>query len=97
MTAYPALLHLLQGYLHLDWIEEYGDPWAAVLDFARLEPKNASAIGGEIDSVLGKHSSESELRHFLVDECGSGYLPDADGWTYADWLKEVKVRIATAK
>jgi hypothetical protein len=94
MTTMHNLRLLLQGYLHADWLDEYGDPWKAVEDFARSEPQAGRELLREIDALLGEDRSESELRHLIGVELGSGYLPDADGWAYADWLKEVRDRIS---
>lgn len=92
MNDHPALTQLLQAYLHLDWPEDYGDPWAAIDDFLRSEPEQAARLAGEIDRLLGDTAEEAELRRLVVGELGSGYLPEADGWSFASWLAEIAWR-----
>jgi hypothetical protein len=89
VTSLPALTLLLQGYLTLDWPEDYhGDPWAAVDDFAATEP-HASKLVEEIRIVLTQTSSEEAVKELVAEDLGCGYVPPADGWTYTDWLAEV--------
>ena len=47
----PALALLVGGYFHLYWLEEYGDPWAAVDAFAAQEPV-AAQLPAEVDAIL---------------------------------------------
>lgn len=97
MNDHPALAHLLQAYLHLDWPEDYGDPWAAIDDFLRSEPEHAGRLAAEIDRLLGAVSDEAELKTLVVEELGSCYLPEADGWSYASWLAEIAWRAMDAR
>lgn len=92
MSHRTALKQLLQGYLNFDWPEEYGDPWSAVADFLRSEPEYGRLLGAEIAALLRTATSEGDLRQVVLGELGSGYLPEADGWTYAAWLREVARR-----
>ncbi len=89
MTTKPALQLLLQGYLGLDWPEDYGDPWEALAHFFSSEPALTRRLQSEIDGLLARADSDAELRRLIVDEMGSGYLPEADGLSYRDWLLEV--------
>lgn len=92
MKSYPALSLLLQGYLNLDWPDEYEDPWRAVDDFVASEPV-ATDVPSEVKDILAWGPSDADLRQLLVEQLGSGYLPDADGWTIADWLAAVADRV----
>jgi hypothetical protein len=49
-------------------------------DFARSEP-TASGLSDEIDALLASAPNDDALRAVVVDELGSGYLPEAHGWT----------------
>jgi len=93
MTSLPALEQLFGVYLNLDWIDDYADPWRAIEEFATSEPIDAARLPGEVASLLRGSPSESSLRHRILDELGSGYDPDADGWTYEAWLREVVKRV----
>jgi len=95
MTSRPALKQLLQGYLHLDWPEEYGDPWCAVADFLRSEPEYALLLATEISDLLMAKLGEDGLRRIVLEDLSSGYLPEADGFTYESWLKELARRTTT--
>lgn len=93
MTSSPALQLLLQAYLGLDWPEDYGDPWEALADFLASEPESARTLKSEIEVMLASADSDAELRRVVVEEIGSGYLPEADGLTYRGWLLEVCRRV----
>lgn len=92
MKKYPALEVLLAGYLTFDWPEEYGEPWNAVENFFRSESEYRLLIPGEVADLIHSAPSEIELRRYVVDEIYCGYLPEADGWTYRDWLEEIARR-----
>lgn len=89
---YPQLATLLQGYLNIDWPDDYDDPWGAVDDYAASEPRAGEVIT-EIESLLLSEPSSERLRKVVVDELGSGYPPEADGWTMAAWLRAVADRV----
>jgi len=91
----PALTLLLQAYLNIDWLNEYGEPWLAVQGFATNEPI-AIDLSAEVEGLIAQDGSEEELQHLIVEEMGSGYLPEADGWTYREWLRELQTRVAEA-
>lgn len=90
-----ALRLLFGGYLNLDWIDDYDDAWAAVDEFVELE-SCARDLPGEVSALLSSQPSEGELRRLLVDDLGSGYLPDSDGWRYDEWLAELAMRVEDA-
>ena len=93
MRSWDALEALLGAYLNEDLYLDYDDPWLAVEDFARLEPNHAPAVGAEIDALLGRTTSDSELEHCLTD-LGLGYLPTVDGWAdHRTWLLAVRDRV----
>jgi hypothetical protein len=93
--SFASLRLLFGGYLNLDWIDDYDDPWDAVSDFAASEP-SASDLPGEVGVLLSSQPQEPELRHVVVDELGSGYLPESDGWRYDEWLAELAARVREA-
>ena len=90
---YPALRHLLQGYLNEDWPDEYGDPSRAVEDFLSGEPELAGRLEGDIWNALVSSSDEAELESLVVLELGSGYFPPGEGLTFQDWLIAVARRV----
>lgn len=87
--AHQALTLLVQGYLNLDWPDDYSSTWAAVDDFIESEPR-APGLPIEIDDVLHRMPSEDDRRRYVLDDLGSGYLPDADGYTMTSWLEALK-------
>ena len=93
MMELPALRLLLRGYFTIDWPEDYGDPWLAVEDFAKSEPQLAPKLREEVDHLLATTTTEGELRNTVLNEFGSGYVAEADGWEYRPWLKEVVRRV----
>lgn len=94
MKKYPALEQLMSCYLHMDWPEEYGEPWEGVEDFFRSEPENRRSIPGEVADLINSFPNEIELRRYLLKELDLGYTPEADGCTYRDWLEEISRRAA---
>jgi len=97
MKELPALKLLLQGYLHIDWPEEYNDPWVAVGDYLTSEPGHARMLRDEILYLLKEIPDERKLREVFVDILGSGYLPESDYWTYEEWLLEVVRRAVLSR
>jgi hypothetical protein len=93
MTEFESLRLLLGGYLHEDFNDEFGDSWRAVDGFAVNEPEDPPHIRDEVTRLLASVSSEAELRRIVLDELGSCYLPEADGWTYRGWLEAVADRV----
>lgn len=93
--SYPALELLVQGYLSLDWPEDYANAWAAVDDYVANEPI-ARHLPDEVAQVIQMAPSEEELRLLVVGELGCGYLPAADGFTMRAWLFSVRERVLGA-
>ena len=94
-ATFVSLRLLFGGYLNLGWIDEYDDPWDAVTDFVNSEP-DASDLPGEVGALLSSQPQEDELRRLIIDELGSGYLLESDGWRYDEWLAELAVRVREA-
>ena len=92
MRDYPSIRLLVGGYLNLDWMEDCSSVWECVTRFAEHE-ELAFALPKEVDAALEEFSSESSMKQFIVDQCGSGYVAEADGWTYRAWLAEVRTRV----
>lgn len=92
---YPALELLAQGYLTLDWPDDYVDTWAAIDDYVTSEPL-ASQLPDEIADLVDATSSEQGLRSVVVGELGCGYLPEADGFTMTAWLLSVREHVQEA-
>jgi hypothetical protein len=95
MLELPGLRLLLEGYLTLDWPEDYdGDPWAAIDAFAASEPSAAEVLPVEVRQVLAQYPKEEDVRGLVVDKYHSGYLAEADGHSYRDWLAQVARRVS---
>lgn len=92
MNDFPALRLLFGAYLNLEWDQDYADPWEAVYDFIANEPI-AVDVKSEVRGLLDNVGVDDEdLRRVVVGALRSGYRPEADGWTYADWLMELARR-----
>jgi contact-dependent growth inhibition (CDI) system CdiI-like immunity protein len=96
MTDFASLRLLLGGYLHEDFDDEFGDSWGAVEAFAQNEPEDPPHIREDITRLLATVSSEEEVRRLVLDEFGSYYLAEVDGWTYRGWLEAVADRVDQA-
>ncbi|GAB3778977.1 hypothetical protein GCM10027601_04410 [Nocardioides ungokensis] len=88
----PALCQFLGAYLHQDWPIEFDDEWAALDRFIEESAELASHLPIEIESALGEHHAESDLRAFLVAQ-GCNYVPDPDKGGYRGWLTEIARRV----
>jgi hypothetical protein len=88
-----AVKELVEGYLHPNYLELYGDPWTAVEDFARNADEDSTTIRADINTLLARNSSERRLRKIVTGEYGSAYKPDADGMSYEAWLNAVADRV----
>jgi hypothetical protein len=60
---------------------------------AKTPGPTASGLSDEIDALLASAPNEDALREVVVDALGSGYLPEAHGWTYRAWLTETATRV----
>lgn len=69
--TYPALELLVQGYLSLDWPDDYATAWAAVDDFVASEPI-ASRLPDEVTRLMEAMPSEESLRELIIVELRSG-------------------------
>jgi hypothetical protein len=94
MKPLRSLELLFQGYLNLDWIDDYPDPWDAIDDFAGAEPEDAVQLPHDVEALLDAVQREEDLRRIVISDLGSGYLPESDGWTYRDWLRAVANRVS---
>lgn len=92
MTRFPALQLLLQGYLHADWLDEFPDSWSAVAEFLKSEQNSVGSLLTEIESVLAEKSDQRSVRKLFIEDMGSGYNPEAEGWTVEAWLAELLLR-----
>ena len=93
MTRYPALWHLVNAYLHQDFVLLYGSEQGAVARFISGSPQQIALIGAEISQLVSKASTDTRLEAVLTD-LGLEYLPLADGWSsYREWLLDVARRV----
>jgi len=84
-----ALETLLGGYLHEDWGDDYATARDAIDQFARIEHDHAPALRAEVDEVIRRSSSDSELR-VRLRRLGLVYRIRFDGWmSHRDWLLAV--------
>ncbi len=87
--AHEALTLLVQAYLNQDWPYDYPDVWAAVDDFLEKEPL-ARELVADIADVLQRMPSDDDVRHYLLGELESNYLPDPDGNSMTGWLTALR-------
>jgi hypothetical protein len=93
VTEFEALDTLLGGYLHEDWADDYADPWQAVDEFTNSEPDHAPVIRTDVNEVLRRCRSESELT-LQLRKLGLAYYPASDGWaSKRAWLLAVAERV----
>lgn len=93
--SFPALRLLAQGYLTLDWPDDYADVWAAVDDYMARE-SIASELPNEIARLVAAGLSDDMLHALVIDDLGCGYLPQADGYTTGGWLVAVGEHVREA-
>jgi hypothetical protein len=93
MNEFAALETLLGGYLHEDWADDYADAWQAVDDFTHAQPDHAPALRADVQEVLARCESESELE-LQLHRLGLAYRPAWDGWaSQRAWLLAVADRV----
>jgi hypothetical protein len=93
MSDLNALRHLVDDYLHEDFVDLYGSAWGAVDSYVRDQPQLAPQLRGEITELLSTRKSEAEVEGALVD-LGIVYLPTGDGWdSHRTWLLAVADRV----
>lgn len=93
---FPALWHLLGGYLHQDY------DWTGTIDenidlFVSGTPDLAPLLPAEVDRALAEHTTEEDLEAF-VEALGCQVLPP-DDLTHRAWLSQIAehVRAATGQ
>ena len=91
---YKNLRHLLGGYLHQDWKDEFSTPDDAVTAFKKREPQESiQGACDELDEVIPHLSQVSDAERFLCDILWCYYCPKADGLTVTDWLDRVRKKL----
>ena len=93
MKQLAALEHLLSGYLHEDWADDYPDLWHAIDDFIDGDPQAAPHIPGDVQHVLARCKDEREIQH-TVRQLGIKYYPPGGGWeSYRAFLLAVAAHV----
>ncbi|MGB0102063.1 MAG: contact-dependent growth inhibition system immunity protein [Nocardioides sp.] len=93
----PEALDLLMGaYFHQDWTLDHADEWAVLAAFEQDEPALAQRLPAEIDRVLAKLQTESDLEHYFVRVLGADFNAAHDGGTYRGWLTQIAERVRAA-
>lgn len=90
---FPALRHLLAGYLHPDWDLDHTSWREAFDDF--VGDWDLEVLIAEIDRALTERSAEEDLRELVVSSTG-GHLPVGDDGTTRGWVLELRARAYTA-
>lgn len=94
MSELQALGVLIGGYLDQNWLDEYGDSWAAVEAFVRWEPDFAPLLHADVKTLLEHVHSDSEVEQRLA-KFGLGFAATNVGWSsYSAWLQAVAERVA---
>ncbi len=98
MNQTPALYELMGAYFHQDWALDAADEWTVVDSFVDGEPDLAPLLPAEVEWALTHFTSETDLKRYILDDLGAGYLADWNGTTYREWLTQIadRVRKATA-
>jgi hypothetical protein len=84
------------GYLHQDWRDDYADEWSALDDFLADGPDVVADFRRETGALLAKNHPDDELRRIILDELGSFFLVEVEGWKYRDWLQALSDHAAKA-
>jgi CdiI immunity protein len=91
---YPALYQLFGGYFHQDWLQEYGDPEAALRAFVVEAPPDAvRAAGAEVDRLLAAGFDDASLAALLERGFDCNFVPAAQAGGPAAWLREVRAAL----
>lgn len=98
MGATPALWSFVGIYFNQDWPEDYGSESASIDAFLSNAPDERLTLLSEIEWLLEKYQSESDLADYL-DGQGNEYLPPGELGGYRGWLTRVadSVRAATGQ
>ena len=91
----PALAHLMGGYFHQDWDQDYADQAAAVSDFLLGSPTWAPRLADEIEQLLRDVPGEADVRaHLEAIGCEFSTRPGTE--SYRGWLTHVAERARSA-
>jgi len=91
---YRNLRHLLGGYLHQDWHNEFSSPDDAIAAFKAREPqKSIERACNELQKIIPQLAQMPDPERFLCDVLWCYYYPKADGLTVADWLEQVRKKL----
>lgn len=86
----PELRTLFAAYLNQDFLEDYGDPVAAVGAFCRSsDTERRTRAAREVHDILEANSDEEGVRRTIA-ALGLEYHPEAEGWQMRDWLAELE-------
>jgi uncharacterized protein (DUF2164 family) len=81
---------LFGGYLHQDFIDDYGDEWGAVRQYcADATASHITAAADELADVLENFQNEKQLE-VVADRLGSAFYPPGVGQTYRGWMSELE-------
>lgn len=86
------LFYFIGGYFHQDWDMDVGagDADLVVQKFRKEETQSKlHHVRQELSSLLAVNSDEEHLQQ-VMEEFGLCYLPEADGYTYRQWLEHVR-------
>ena len=87
---FPSLSTLFGAYLHQDWDIDYQTPENAVRSFAAAAGSQlVSQTRREIETLLEKPLTDSELATLITREFGASYDPCLDGHSPRAWLRDV--------
>jgi hypothetical protein len=93
---YADLAYLLHAYFHQNWAAPYERAGTTpsyqqvVMDFRAAEaPQKVARVVAELDEVVARGLSESELRA-LSRRLGSQFYPPGVGKTYQAWFEEIR-------
>jgi hypothetical protein len=87
--VYDSLGLLFGAYFHQDFSLVHGTPDDTVRAFREAEPHQVVGAVAEIDDLIDGDRGEADLRS-LLDDLGSCYRIEADGYTARAWLAHVR-------
>lgn len=90
ISLYVALRDLFANYLDPDILAQYDTFWTALLHYlSTAEAQAGDLLRGEIHHLLAQGWDDAQLRIFLTEELGAGYLPPAEEMSAAEFLAAV--------
>jgi hypothetical protein len=102
VEPYTDLAYLLHAYFHQNWAAPYERAGTTpsyqqvVVDFRAAEtPQKVARVVADLDDVIARDLSESELRA-LSRRLGSQFYPPGVGKTYQAWFEEIRALLAAA-